>query len=568
MKRGNFAFEQIAAIYSTKIRGFSQKSIDDESGVVYNNNVIDKRGDRMSYKALYRVFRPQTFADVCGQEHISKTLRNALTTNRLAHAYLFCGPRGTGKTSSAKILAKAVNCQAPIEGEPCNQCKNCMAINQDSFLDVIEIDAASNRGIDEMRQIRDKINFAPSEGKKKVYIIDEVHMLTNEAFNALLKTLEEPPEHILFILATTDPQKIPATVLSRCQRFDFRKISTDAMEKRLKMIAQEEGVYLSEQALTMIVRQADGGLRDAIGLLDQCIAFGGNQVEQKEVESVLGALSQNAIADFIDGMIQDNGGILLEQLNTYASQGKDPRQILKDLIHYVRDLLLLKVGSSDSLTAVAPSDLPKAKEQTKSLSVEFLNGFLNRLLDTEKDMRYATNGQIMLEIALIDGLLLYHGRKESKEKALPKETNEKSFSKSEKSTKAVITSKASVEEDIGIEKIKLNDAKALIDQWPDILKEVKKESVKLFAFLQEGKPMGFEKEALVVKFDKNHKFHSERVMQDENRYIIEKILRTYVEGDIVFQVFCEKEEGEFAKRYDIAKEAIAVFGEDIVTIED
>jgi len=532
----------------------------------------------MSYKALYRVFRPQTFAEVCGQEHISKTLCNALTTNRLAHAYLFCGPRGTGKTSSAKILAKAVNCQAPIEGEPCNQCKNCMAINQDSFLDVIEIDAASNRGIDEMRQIRDKINFAPSEGKKKVYIIDEVHMLTNEAFNALLKTLEEPPEHVLFILATTDPQKIPATVLSRCQRFDFRKISMDAMENRLKMIAQEEEIRLSEQALKMIVRQADGGLRDAIGLLDQCIAFGGDQVEQKEVEAVLGALSQNAIADFVDRIIEDNGGVLLENLNAYASQGKDARQILKDLIHYVRDLLLLKVGSKHSLTAVAPSDLPKAEEQVRVLSVEFLNGFLNRLLDAEKDMRYAANGQIMLEVALIDGLLLYHGKKEVDEKPLPKAKNEKSSAKGAKNEKssakgAKNASSAAVQkellpDDSSVEKIELNDAKALINKWQDILKEVKKESVKLFAFLQEGKPMGFEKEALVVKFDKSHKFHSERIMQDENRYIIEKVLRKYVQGDIVLQVFCEKEEGEFAKRYDITKEAVAVFGEDIVTIED
>ena len=326
----------------------------------------------MSYRALYRVFRPQTFSEVRGQNHISTTLKNAIVTERLAHAYLFCGPRGTGKTSSAKILAKAVNCLDLQNGEPCNQCANCKAINEENFLDVLEIDAASNRGIDEIRDLRDKVRFAPSQGKRKVYIIDEVHMLTNEAFNALLKTLEEPPAHVLFILATTEPQKIPLTILSRCQRFDFRKINTAEIADHLAEIVKEEGVSISDDALNAIARKAAGGMRDAISVLDQCIAFAGSRIELHHVELVLGTVSEEATASLIDAVLQQDYSRLFLLLHDFMQQGKDIKQILRDCIQYARQLLLLKVAPNEKLVELSPDSIGKAKEQAQALQVEFL----------------------------------------------------------------------------------------------------------------------------------------------------------------------------------------------------
>ncbi|USG65870.1 DNA polymerase III subunit gamma/tau [Brevibacillus ruminantium] len=298
----------------------------------------------MAYTALYRVYRPQTFQDVVGQEHVTVTLRNALREQRLSHAYLFNGPRGTGKTSAAKIMAKAVNCEQPQDGEPCNQCATCKAITDGSVTDVLEIDAASNRGVEEIRDIRDKVKFAPSDVKYKVYIIDEVHMLTTEAFNALLKTLEEPPSHVIFILATTEPHKLPATIISRCQRFDFHRISLREMVRRLSYICESQQVSVEEQALTLVAKMAEGGMRDALSLLDQAISYSNEKITAADIMQITGTVSQGYFSTLARSVANRDVAQVMEQFDKVMVQGKDPEQFLHDFLYYYRDMLLLKTA--------------------------------------------------------------------------------------------------------------------------------------------------------------------------------------------------------------------------------
>ena len=317
----------------------------------------------MSYRALYRVFRPQTFSEVRGQDHISTTLKNAILTERLAHAYLFCGPRGTGKTSSAKILAKAVNCLDLQNGEPCNQCANCRAINEDNFLDVLEIDAASNRGIDEIRDLRDKVRFAPSQGKKKVYIIDEVHMLTNEAFNALLKIMEEPPPYVKFILATTDLHKVPPTVLSRCQRFDFRRIAPSDIVDRIKTVAEKEGTFtVNDEAARLIARLSDGGMRDALSLLDQCIAFS-SEITPETVSSAAGIAGRDYLFDIIDAVSENDISRVISVTDRLYGMSKDMQRLCEELISQFRNMMLIKtIPGQNEILACMPDEIDRLTE--------------------------------------------------------------------------------------------------------------------------------------------------------------------------------------------------------------
>jgi DNA polymerase-3 subunit gamma/tau len=305
-------------------------------------------------QALYRKWRAQSFAELAGQEPVTRTLRNAIAANRTTHAYLFCGPRGTGKTSTGRILAKALNCLNPREGEPCNACRLCEAVNEGRLIDLIEIDAASNRGIDEIRDLREKVRFAPTEARRKVYIIDEVHMLTEPAFNALLKTLEEPPEHVVFILATTEAHKLPATIVSRCQRFDFRRIPTDAALAKLRTIATAEGIAIDDAALGLIVRASGGSLRDAENLLDQAVSYYGPEIAVRDLAEMLGLGDDERARAFVRAALERDlvGG--LRVLHDAASEGVDLRQFNRQVVETLRRVVLLQAGAGDLIDASDP----------------------------------------------------------------------------------------------------------------------------------------------------------------------------------------------------------------------
>ena len=310
----------------------------------------------MSYTALYRKFRPTSFEQVKGQDHIVQTLKNQINANRIGHAYLFCGTRGTGKTSVAKIFARAVNCEHPIDGSPCNECETCRAINSGSAMNVVEIDAASNNGVDNIRQIRDEIQYTPANGKYTVYIIDEVHMLSIGAFNALLKTLEEPPSYVMFILATTEPHKIPITILSRCQRYDFKRITIDTIAARLTELMEKEGIEVEDKAIRYVAKAADGSMRDALSLLDQCIAFYlGQKLTYENVLEVLGAVDNEIFSRLTRSIIAGNVTECINILDEMVMQGRELGQFVSDFIWYLRNLMLIKTsdGATDFIDASA-----------------------------------------------------------------------------------------------------------------------------------------------------------------------------------------------------------------------
>ena len=356
-----------------------------------------------SYQALYRKFRPQTFEYVVGQQHIVKTLKNQIKTGRVSHAYLFCGTRGTGKTSTAKIFAKAINCINPVDGEPCNECELCTAANEGRSVNVIEIDAASNNGVDNIREIREEVKYPPSEGNYKVYIIDEVHMLSPGAYNALLKTLEEPPKHVIFILATTDPQKIPATILSRCQRFDFRRINAGEIAKTLETYAKKESINASEEALYLVARLADGSMRDALSILDQCTAFYYNEELTKDkVLEIVGSVDDTVFFDMTSKIIDKDADSLMRIVDDLMIKGRDPGQYVNDFIGHLRNLMITaSVSDAEKILNVSSESAVRLKEQADKISRNELSYLINVFSELAADMKYASNKRVLLEVCLI-----------------------------------------------------------------------------------------------------------------------------------------------------------------------
>ena len=357
----------------------------------------------MAYKALYRTYRPQTFEEVAGQKHIIRTLRNALANNKIAHAYLFCGPRGTGKTTMAKLFAKALNCEEGL-GHQCNKCSNCIEITEGSHPDVIEIDAASNNGVEQVRDLIDKVNYLPIKGKYKVYIIDEVHMMTDNAFNALLKTLEEPPAHVIFILATTEPHNIIPTILSRCQRYDFTKVSDGDIEDRMMTILEKEGVQYDKEAVRAIISLADGGMRDALSILDQILAYSNNTLSVEDVYSVFGLISLKEKV----GLIQDvnNGDVAasLEKLKAFSEGGVDIARLTQDILEILKDVLIYKKTKETSELSVLRED--NAQMLADEIPVRKLHEMIATFLKLQLDFKSASNVKTLFEVALLK-LLTY-----------------------------------------------------------------------------------------------------------------------------------------------------------------
>ena len=357
----------------------------------------------MSYTALYRKFRPNCFEDVKGQDHIVTTLKNQINSGRIGHAYLFCGTRGTGKTTIAKIFARAVNCEHPVDGSPCGECPTCKAIANGSSMNVIEIDAASNNGVDSIREIVDEVSYSPAEGKYKVYIIDEVHMLSIGAFNALLKTLEEPPSYVIFVLATTEVHKIPITILSRCQRYDFKRISIDTITARLQELMAEEKVQVEDKALRYIAKTADGSMRDALSLLDQCIAFHfGEELTYDKALDVLGAVDTQVFSRLLRLILDRNVTGCINLLEEIVMQGRELMQFVSEFTWYLRNLLLVQTSDDmEDVIDVSSDNLARLKEEAAMLDATAIIRYIRIFSDLSGQIRYAAQKRILIEIALI-----------------------------------------------------------------------------------------------------------------------------------------------------------------------
>jgi DNA polymerase-3 subunit gamma/tau len=510
-------------------------------------------------QAFYRKWRPQTFDEVVGQEHVVRTLRNALTSGRVHHAYLFAGPRGTGKTTTARLLAKAVNCQAPEpSNRPCNACAICQAVNEGSLLDLIEIDAASNTGVDDVRELRERVGFRPNLARYKVYVIDEVHMLSNAAFNALLKTLEEPPSHAIFILATTEPHKILATILSRCQRLDFRRIPLPAIVARLERIAEREGLETDSEALTLVARQATGSMRDAESLLDQLAAYDAGHITVEEIRAAMGTGAEEAVMALVDALADGDVAQGLAIINQAVEQGTDPRQFARQIVQHLRALLMARMGSSEPPIHLSADLRERFRAQATRFTPRQLAQSVRTFNTAASEKRVAWQPQLSLELALVEAALPEEepappaqrlvsspppaaappasGSRPAHKKPAPAPSQPASRPAEKKPPPAGSRSPASEPEkkrepapptpapaerstpgssdSPTLERIQV--------LWEDMLSEIRSRNLSLEALLRSGEPLAIEGNALVIGFA--YEFHKGKVSEEENRRLVEDVL--------------------------------------------
>lgn len=460
-------------------------------------------------QALYRKWRPARFNDVVGQEHITRTLQNSVAADRIGHAYLFCGPRGTGKTTSARLLAKAVNClDEDLAERPCNQCANCLAINEGRFLDLIEIDAASNTGVDDIRDLRDKINFAPSNGRYKIYIIDEVHMLSTAAFNALLKTLEEPPPHAKFILATTEEHKVPITIKSRCQQFNFRLLTTAEISARLGWLAEKEGFVMEPEAQAVIARQGSGSVRDAESLLDQLVLAPGDIVTLERAQMVLGTASNTAVTTLVDHWLDRDGAAGLALIHEALASGADARQFCRQMVVYLRELLLLQAGGAELALDITPEQKAEMLAQANRAPREGLINAIRRFNEAALTPAISWQPQLPLELAFVE-LLPAEPMPQVTISPIVQETPPARESKPARpqpkpqpqpASQPVESSPAAVGPPADSPPPSLSLA-AVTPHWREMLKRAEQANRNLPALLTMGKPLAIEGNTIILGFD-------------------------------------------------------------------
>lgn len=507
------------------------------------------------HKALYRAYRPQTFKDVVGQEHIIRTLKNQIQNNNVGHAYLFCGTRGTGKTSTAKIFARALNCQNSVDEEPCNECEVCKDILSDNIMDVIEIDAASNNSVDDIREIRENVKYTPAKCKYKVYIIDEVHMLSQGAFNALLKTLEEPPSYVIFILATTEPHKIPATILSRCQRFDFKRVTVKDMSTRMKEICDDVNVVVDDRALNLIARNSQGALRDALSILDQCMSFSENDIEYKDVVDLLGTVNIEQLFEMAEYVIKEDTKKCLEILNEFVVWGKDIKNLIDDLIDHFRNLMVCKVSSDlDEIISLPEEIVEQLKAQASTIEVNDIIRILNILSTTQDAIKVSSNPRVLAEVSIMK--LSQPMFDESKESLLKRISNLEEVIKSgkininnnveiESKKEAKETSEKNeveAEEEVFYEEVKSEDVELIEKSWENILIHIKKDkNMPVYAILREAKEFNVSANNLYIVFDDNFAFAKNKLSDEKTRNYIESVIREILNRSFGIKIILKSE---------------------------